>query len=200
MWRWQQHAYHGWGQLNLYWLCFQSQSEQPYSHLAEAYILHILWHWPLALHLPIALIMLIVNTRACCFQNFIMYTSNLFYSSSVWFYIFVGACRPPARDIFTDYKYSTFPIINPYSECSGCYVIGTQVRIDCSLNFRHRVKKGPEFRTCQFNGKWDKTRQRCESRYDDTPLFYYCLKFFSLVELDKCFMIRWIYYPWRVNF
>ena len=31
---------------------FQSQSGQPYSHLAEAYVLHIPWNSPLVQHLP----------------------------------------------------------------------------------------------------------------------------------------------------
>ena len=182
MWWWQQcacHVWHGWGQLQLHWLGFQSQSGQSCSHLADAYMLHIPWCWPLALHLLIALIMFIVNTRGCCFWNFIMYTFNLFYSSCVWFYVFVGACRPVPRAEFTVYRYSTFPIISPNSDCSVCYAIGTQLRIDCSSNFVKRRKRGPEFRTCQSNTKWDGGTQYCDDgNMMDTSMFYYCLKFF----------------------
>ena len=96
----------------------------------------------------------------------------------IWFYAFVGACKPVHVRYLTIYKYNTSAIYS-HDECSPCYHAGTQVRIDCSLHIVRHYEKGPEYRTCQPNGQWDGTMQYCDkSNVMDTSMFYYCLKFF----------------------
>ena len=77
---------------------FQSQSGQPYSHLAEAYTIYVPCVSPLVRHLPTSwrpTWQSIASPHACCTELFpwmnIIFTYNLYYS--FWIHLFMAVSR-----------------------------------------------------------------------------------------------------------